>query len=99
MNTRVDGSKSLIEQQMAINHAQQTGKVQLVSYQKGTAPANYAMLDEVPLGQSVLPLLLVEVAAASIGVAVATHMAIGKQLVFYNAVYVQGIVAKVAGFR
>lgn len=100
MDAQVDGSKSLAEQQTTINYAEQTNNTQLVSYQKGPAPANFATLQNVPLGQNIPPLLLVEVpTAASIGSMVAAQLATGKHLVFYSAVYVKSVEAKVAGFR
>lgn len=100
MDAQVDGSQALIDQQTAINYAEQLNSAQLVSYQKGVAPQNYATLQDVALGHNIPPLSLVEVpAAVSIGSLVATHLANGKHLVFYNAVYVNGNETKVAGFR
>lgn len=100
MDAQVDGSKSLAEQQTAINYAEQLNNSQLVSYQKGPIPANIATLQDAPLGQNIPPLLLIEVPiATSVGTIVATQLATGKQLVFYSAVYVKSIETKVAGFR
>lgn len=100
MNVQVDGSKPLAEQQTAISYAEQLNNVQLISYQKGPAPENYATLQDVPRGQNIPPLLLIEVPlAASIGSIVATQLATGKHLLFYSAVYVKSVETKVAGFR
>ena len=100
MDAQVDGNTSLDEQQRAISYAEQVNNAQLVSYQKGAAPANYATLQDMPLGQKIPPLLLVEVPiATSIGSVVATQLAAGKHLVFYSAAYVGSVETKVAGFR
>lgn len=100
MEAQVDGSQSLAEQQTAINYAEQTKNTQLIAYQKGPAPANLAALQDVPLGENISPLLLVEVPiATAIGSIVATQLAAGKHLVFYGAVYVKSVETKVAGFR
>lgn len=95
-----DGSKTLLEQQTAINHAEQTKGLQLVCYQKSAAPKNSASVKQVPNGQTILPLLLLELpASTSVFPEVATQLAAGRHLVFYTAVYVKGIEIKVAGFR
>lgn len=100
MDAQVDGSKPLAEQQTAINYAEQLNNAQLVSYQKGPAPANFATLQSMPMGQNIPPLLLIEVPiTASVGSIVATQLATGKHLVFYSAVYVKSVETKVAGFR
>lgn len=100
MDAQVDGSKPLAEQQTAINYAEQLNNSQLVSYQKGPAPANIASLQDVPIGQNISPLLLIEVPiATAIGSIVSTQLAAGKHLVFYDAVYVKSSETKVAGFR
>lgn len=101
MDAQVDGSKSLAEQQTAINYAEQLNNSQLISYHKGSSPTNIATFQDVPLGQNIPPLLLIEVPiATSIGTIVATQLATGKHLVFfYSTVYVQSVETKVAGFR
>lgn len=100
MDAQVDGNLSLADQQNAIVFAEQANNARLFSYQKGQAPANYATLEDVPMGQNIPPLILVAVpVAASIGSTVATQLAAGKHLVFYSAVYVEGAEIKVAGFR
>ena len=100
MDAQIDGSKTLAEQQLAINFAEQANNAQVVSFQKGPSPMNYATLQDVPLGQNILPLLLVTVPpATSIGSVVATQLAGGKHLIFYSTAYVEGAETKVAGFR
>ncbi len=95
-----DGSKTLLEQQAAINHMEQTSSRQLVCYQKSTAPKNSASVKLVSNGQTILPLLLLELpASTSVFSEVAAQLAAGRHLVFYTAVHVRGIETKVAGFR
>lgn len=100
MDAQVDGSKTLADQESAISYAEQANGAQLISYQKGPSPANYATLQDVPLGQGIPPLVLVAVPiATSIGSIVATQLAAGKHLIFYSAVYVASVETMVAGFR
>ena len=101
MDAQVDGNLSLTDQQNAIQFAESANNAQLVSYHKGQGGVvNFATLNDVPLGQNIPPLTLVEVpVATSVGSVVATQLANGKHLIFYGAVYVQGTVTKVAGFR
>jgi hypothetical protein len=100
MEIEFDGSKTLLEQQTAINYAEQTDRLQLVCYQKATAPANLALVKQVPKGQNILPLLLIELPASlSVGAEVASQLAAGRHLVFYTVAHVKGIETKVAGFR
>lgn len=95
-----DGSKTLLEQQAAINYAEQTKSLQLVCYQKSAAPKNSASVKLVPKAQTILPLLLIELpASTAAGSEVATQLAAGRHLVFYSVVYVKGVETKVAGFR
>jgi hypothetical protein len=95
-----DGSKTLLEQQTVINYAEQTNSLQLVCYQKSTAPKNLASVKQVPKGQTILPLLLIELPASTlVGAEVAAQLAAGRHLVFYTAVYVKRVETKVAGFR
>jgi hypothetical protein len=95
-----DGSKTLLEQQTAINYAEQTNNVQLVCYRKSAALRNAASVKRVPDGQTILPLLLIELpASTSVGSEVAAQLAAGRHLVFYTMVYVKGVETKVAGFR
>ncbi|OGB20546.1 MAG: hypothetical protein A3I66_05695 [Burkholderiales bacterium RIFCSPLOWO2_02_FULL_57_36] len=100
MDIECDGSKTLLEQQTAINYTEQTNSIQLVCYQKGRFSKNSATVKQVPKGQTILPLLLLELPASiSVGFEVASQLAAGRHLVFYTAVYVKGIETKVAGFR
>lgn len=100
MDAEVDGSNDLPQQQNDINFTEQANNVELVSYQKGPSPKNYATLKDVPLGQTIAPLTLVAVpAAASVGGIVATQLSAGKHLVSYSAVFVKGVETKVAAFR
>jgi hypothetical protein len=95
-----DGNKTLLEQQAAINFAEQTNNVQLICYQRSTAPNNLASVKQVPKGQTILPLLLIELpASTSVGAEVAVQLASGRHLVFYTMVHVKGVDTKVAGFR
>lgn len=95
-----DGRKTLLEQQAAINYAEQTHGMQLVCYQKSRAPKNSASVKYVPKGHTILPLLLIELpASTSVASEVAAQLASGRHLVFYTAVYVKGVETKVAGFR
>jgi hypothetical protein len=95
-----DGNKTLLEQQAAINFAEQTNNVQLICYQKSTAPNNLASVKQVPKGQTILPLLLIELpASTSVGAEVAVQLASGRHLVFYTMIHVKGAETKVAGFR
>ena len=100
MDIECDGKKTLLEQQTAINYAEQTGSIQLVCYRKDSPPKNLATVKHVPQGQTILPLLLIELPACrSVGAEVAAQLSAGRHLVFYTAVYVKGVETKVAGFR
>jgi hypothetical protein len=101
LNAQVDGHLSLVDQNNAIQFAEQANNAQLVSYQKGPAGVvNFATLADVPMGQNIPPLILIEIPiATSPGSVVATQLAIGKHLIFYSQIYVGGVEAKVAGFR
>ena len=103
MAIEFDGSKTLLEQQTAINYTEQTNSIQLVCYQKGGiegARKNSASVKHVPQGQTILPLLLLELpASTSVALEVAAQLSAGRHLVFYTAMYVKGVETKVAGFR
>lgn len=95
-----DGNKTLLQQQTAINYTEQTNSIQLVCYQKGRILKNSATVKQVPKGQTILPLLMLELpASTSVGIEVTAQLAAGRHLVFYTAVYVKGFETKVAGFR
>lgn len=96
MEATVDGSKSLADQQSAIRYAEQANNARLTSYEEGTAPNNTATLTDVPLGEAIKPLTLIASPTAQV---IADQKASGKELVFNNAVYVDGKEVNVAGFR
>jgi hypothetical protein len=100
MDIEFDGSKTLLEQQTAINYFEQTENLQIICYQKGMPPLNSAWVKRMPKGQTILPLLLLELpSSTSVGAVVAEQLASGRHLVFYSAVHVKGVETKVAGFR
>ena len=96
MEADVDGSRSLAEQQNSINYAQQVNNARLTAYAKGPVPANIATLEQVPMGEDVAAVTLVEAPTAA---AIAALPAAGKQLIFHNPVHVEGVEKDVAGFR
>lgn len=100
IDVEYDGGKTLLEQQAEINFDEQTNHLQLVCYHKGMAPMNSATVKQVPKGQTILPLLLLELpASTSVGTEVAAQLMAGRHLVFYTVVHVKGVETKVAGFR
>ena len=100
IDVEYDGGKTLLEQQAEINFDEQTKNLQLLCYHKGMAPMNLATVKQVPKGQTILPLLLLELpASTSVGSEVAAQLLAGRHLVFYTVVHVKGAETKVAGFR
>ena len=95
MEADVDGSKSLSDQQNAINYAQQVYNRKLSAYGKGEKPTNIATLDDVPLGEDIGAVILIKADDD----AVAAQTGAGKALIFRNSVYVEGQATDVAGFR
>jgi hypothetical protein len=100
IDVEYDGGKTLLEQQAEINFDEQTNRLQLLCYHKGITPMNSATVKQVPQGQTILPLLLLEIpASTSMGSEVAAQLLAGRHLVFYTVVHVKGAETKVAGFR
>lgn len=102
MNIQIDGSSTLESQENSLNFGQQQYNAALSAYSRNLSapPQNHGVFEALPLGKDVLPVSLVEVAAGtSIGGVVASQLALGKHLVFYNGVYINGIEKMVAGFR
>ena len=98
----VDGKLSLTDQLHTLGYAENQGPYKLIAYDKTAAVApdvmNKASFVDLPLGQDVKDLVLVEVAESdSIG-AVVNGQA-GKELVDISHVFVEGEVKVVAIFR
>lgn len=100
MDAQVDGLAPLSTQETNINYAEQANNARLISYTKGTAPTNTATFQDVPLGQEIPLLTLIEVPTnSSMDAIAATQLSAGKTLVFKNKVFVNGAETMVAGFR
>lgn len=106
----IDGDTTLQQQEDSLNTAQNLLRAEVVSYAKGeqimpgtgtatTAPKhpNFASLEEVGLGVPVREIFLVipnDLAAEKI-----RQAGKGRTLVFFNDVFVEGAIKKVAGFH
>lgn len=94
----VDGTFTLAKQSDVIANGEQANNMQLVAYAKGQAVTNDASFDEVPLGQDIPPLQLIEV-QGDIAAITSAQTDAGRKLVFDNEVFVESEVKRVAGFR
>lgn len=97
---KIDGSKSLDEQKLAINFAEHAGPYRLVNFVKDNKPTNIATFEDVPLGESIPDLIIIEVQQGeNISQIVSTQLAVGKNLVFDSKIYISGNESRVVCFR
>jgi len=96
----IDGNLKLKEQELTLRLAEQAGPYSVKTYRKaaGSAKKNRADLVDVPLGQDIPDLEMVEVAIGTPNAAAAA-MRPGKTLAFNDLVFVEGQETQVAGFR
>ena len=101
MDAKINGSLSLEEQRLQLSAAEQAGPCLLKNYAQGTpAPYNFPSFVDVPLGQPIPDLILVQLPAQTVLAAtVEAQKAAGRTLVCCNQVYVNRTPSWVAVFR
>lgn len=96
----VDGSMSLEDQRRSLHLQEVTKPCLLSSLEKGDPTQNTATFNEIPLGQNVPDLFLVEIVPPATLESVKNDQpAKGHQIIFNSTIYVGGREANVAGFR
>jgi hypothetical protein len=101
MESTVDGSLVLKNQENILNAAQQAGPYLLKTYVKGSpAPTNFASFVDAPLGQDVPNLVLIEIKSSdNVDDIIKQQKALGRALVCNLPAYVSGRESQVATFR
>jgi len=96
----VDGNMSLNDQRQTLHLQEVTKPCLLASLEKGQQLQNTATFNDLPLGQSVPDLILLEIIPpATLQSVQKDQQGAGRQLVFNSTVFVSGQDANVAGFR